>query len=266
MAASMSSRRTPTRPSVRGVAVRECAGSAARRRAGASGGRAAARAGAPGMGPGGPGDGPGGGGALLDPLIGLNDTTKPLRLKLLSVPSLRARYPGRRPGSRHHVARLGLARAARGPVPGPDCRRRQGRYPEARLVRRLRDRPRRSRPSSSSADGSCSPTSLRPNWARPSARAARRAAWGPSPPSQRLNLPPPVSPRTSPAASKSRLSDVLKRLLAQASGFGRPGRAALWSLSRRFARVSRVFCNAVRECVKKATLARWPENCFECGR
>lgn len=42
-----------------------------------------------------PGGGPGGmmhGGVDLDPLIGLDDTRKPLRSKLLAVPSLRARY------------------------------------------------------------------------------------------------------------------------------------------------------------------------------
>lgn len=44
-------------------------------------------------GPGGPG-GPrgGGGGVELDPLIGLNDASKPLRSKLLAVPSLKAKY------------------------------------------------------------------------------------------------------------------------------------------------------------------------------
>jgi hypothetical protein len=42
-------------------------------------------------GPGGPG---GPGGADLDPLVGLNDATKPLRSKLLAVPALRARYLG----------------------------------------------------------------------------------------------------------------------------------------------------------------------------
>jgi len=36
--------------------------------------------------------GPGMGGAELDPLIGLDDPTKPLRSKLLAVPALRARY------------------------------------------------------------------------------------------------------------------------------------------------------------------------------
>jgi hypothetical protein len=36
--------------------------------------------------------GPGGGGATLDPLIGMNDATKPLRSRLLAVPALRARY------------------------------------------------------------------------------------------------------------------------------------------------------------------------------
>jgi hypothetical protein len=48
---------------------------------------------APGMGRrGGRGFGPGGGGPDLDPLIGLNDASKPLRSKLLAVPALRARY------------------------------------------------------------------------------------------------------------------------------------------------------------------------------
>lgn len=40
---------------------------------------------------GGPG-GPRGGGVELDPLIGLNDSSKPLRSKLLAVPTLRAKY------------------------------------------------------------------------------------------------------------------------------------------------------------------------------
>ena len=31
-------------------------------------------------------------GIVLDPLVGLNDSTKPLRSRLLSVPSLKARY------------------------------------------------------------------------------------------------------------------------------------------------------------------------------
>jgi hypothetical protein len=38
------------------------------------------------------GFGPGGGGPDLDPLIGFNDMSKPLRSKLLVVPALRARY------------------------------------------------------------------------------------------------------------------------------------------------------------------------------
>jgi hypothetical protein len=33
-----------------------------------------------------------GGGPNLDPLVGMNDTTKPLRSKLLAVPALRDRY------------------------------------------------------------------------------------------------------------------------------------------------------------------------------
>ena len=36
----------------------------------------------------------GGGGTSLDPLVGLNDTTKPLRSRLLAVPALRAKYLG----------------------------------------------------------------------------------------------------------------------------------------------------------------------------
>jgi hypothetical protein len=51
--------------------------------------------GGPGGGPGGGGFGPpgmGGGGVELDPLVGLTDTRKPLRSKLLAVPSLRAKY------------------------------------------------------------------------------------------------------------------------------------------------------------------------------
>ncbi|HJZ53458.1 MAG TPA: CotH kinase family protein [Gemmataceae bacterium] len=43
-------------------------------------------------GPGRPGMGPGGGGVQLDPLVGLTDVRKPLRSKLLAVPSLRAKY------------------------------------------------------------------------------------------------------------------------------------------------------------------------------
>lgn len=41
---------------------------------------------------GGPGGGLRGGGVELDPLVGLNDSSKPLRSKLLAVPSLRAKY------------------------------------------------------------------------------------------------------------------------------------------------------------------------------
>ena len=50
----------------------------------------------PGMGPGGPGGRGrgmfGGGGPEVDPLVGLDDATKPLRSKLLAVPALRERY------------------------------------------------------------------------------------------------------------------------------------------------------------------------------
>jgi hypothetical protein len=49
------------------------------------------------MGPDGPGGFPGRGGfgqggPELDPLVGLNDDSKPLRSKLLAVPALRAKY------------------------------------------------------------------------------------------------------------------------------------------------------------------------------
>ena len=49
----------------------------------------------PGGGPGGFGRAGGpmmGGGATLDPLVGLDDPSKPLRSKLLAVPALRANY------------------------------------------------------------------------------------------------------------------------------------------------------------------------------
>ncbi|MEZ6139353.1 MAG: CotH kinase family protein [Zavarzinella sp.] len=50
----------------------------------------------PGFGPGGPGRGPGGpggmGGVQLDPLVGITDSRKPLRSKLLAVPALREKY------------------------------------------------------------------------------------------------------------------------------------------------------------------------------
>lgn len=48
-----------------------------------------------GRGPGGPGGGPAGGGNngyKVDPLVGLYDTSKPLRSKLLAVPKYRAQY------------------------------------------------------------------------------------------------------------------------------------------------------------------------------
>jgi hypothetical protein len=46
-------------------------------------------------GPGGPGRGFfGGGGPELDPLVGMNDVSKPLRSKLLAVPALQAKYLG----------------------------------------------------------------------------------------------------------------------------------------------------------------------------
>ena len=45
-----------------------------------------------GPGPGRRGFGGGDGAVALDPLVGLNDATKPLRSKLLAVPALRARY------------------------------------------------------------------------------------------------------------------------------------------------------------------------------
>jgi hypothetical protein len=49
-----------------------------------------------GMGSGGPGGGRRGGfgegGPELDPLVAINDSTKPLRSKLLAIPALRAKY------------------------------------------------------------------------------------------------------------------------------------------------------------------------------
>lgn len=45
-------------------------------------------------GPAGPGGSPRGGGLELDPLVGLDDETKPLRSRLLAVPEYRARYLG----------------------------------------------------------------------------------------------------------------------------------------------------------------------------
>lgn len=63
---------------------------------GGPGGPGGGRPGGPaGGGPGGPGGGPRGpgeGGVNLDPLVGLTDSTKPLRSKLLNVPALREKY------------------------------------------------------------------------------------------------------------------------------------------------------------------------------
>jgi CotH kinase protein len=66
---------------------------------GGPGGRAAGGGpGGPGGGPGGPGGGRGAGGGArssgieIDPLVGLDDPRKPLRSRLLAVPSLKARY------------------------------------------------------------------------------------------------------------------------------------------------------------------------------
>ncbi len=74
-------------------------------------------AGGPGQGPGrppggGPGGRPGGIGLELDPLIGLDDASKPLRSKLLAVPSLRAKYLARV----RTIARDWLAWEKLGPV------------------------------------------------------------------------------------------------------------------------------------------------------
>jgi hypothetical protein len=57
---------------------------------GAMGGRGGPGGGGPGGS--GPGGAPGGGGLALDPLIGLDDDSKPLRSKLLAVPALRTKY------------------------------------------------------------------------------------------------------------------------------------------------------------------------------
>ncbi len=58
---------------------------------GGPGGRGGGIRGGPG---GGRGGGPGGGGLELDPLVALNDSTKPLRSRLLAVPEYRDRYLG----------------------------------------------------------------------------------------------------------------------------------------------------------------------------
>lgn len=76
-------------------------GGAGRGGPGGPGGMRPGGPGGPGFGPGGPGFGPRGGGgrggmrggdATLDPLVGLDDASKPLRSKLLAVPALRAKY------------------------------------------------------------------------------------------------------------------------------------------------------------------------------
>jgi spore coat protein CotH len=59
---------------------------------GSPGRRGGPELGMPGFGPGPGRGGFGRGGAELDPLVGLDDATKPLRSKLLAVPALRARY------------------------------------------------------------------------------------------------------------------------------------------------------------------------------
>ena len=66
-----------------------------------------------GPGPGGPGRGGSGGAAVdLDPLVGLDDPTKPLRSKLLKVPSLRKKYLQ----TIYEVAEKGLDWTTLGPV------------------------------------------------------------------------------------------------------------------------------------------------------
>ncbi|MCI0460636.1 MAG: CotH kinase family protein, partial [Gemmataceae bacterium] len=69
-------------------------------------------------GPGGPGGGPGMGprpsGVELDPLVGLEDARKPLRSRLLAVPSLRARYLDRV----RVIAKAGLDWKKLGPLVG----------------------------------------------------------------------------------------------------------------------------------------------------
>ena len=98
--------------------------------------------------------------ADLDPLVGLDDTTKPLRSKLLAVPALRQRYLGLRARDRAEAARLEDARPARRAVSGAHRRGREGRHAEAVQHRGVQDRDRRraseaSRLSSRSAGRSC---------------------------------------------------------------------------------------------------------------
>ena len=95
----------------------------------------------PGMGRGGRGFGPGGGGPTLDPLIGLDDPSKPLRSKLLAVPGLRTRYLAyvREIAENGSTGKNWARWRGR---PGPHPRRSEARHAQAVFDRGVRDRPR----------------------------------------------------------------------------------------------------------------------------
>ena len=67
----------------------------------------------------------------LDPLVGLDDATKPLRSRLLAVPALADPLSGVCSGHRGEVARLEDAGADRPAAPGPHRERGEGRHEEA---------------------------------------------------------------------------------------------------------------------------------------
>ena len=89
------------------------------------------------------------GGPTLDPLVGADDVSKPLRARLLAVPALRERYLR----YVHDIADTWLdwnsRRTARQGISGADRGRRQGRRPQA-----VRRRPRSTRPRSKRSSGS----------------------------------------------------------------------------------------------------------------
>ena len=112
-----------------------------------------------GSGGGGGGGGFGGsaaGGPTLDPLVGLNDPSKPLRSKLLAVPALRARYMTYiRESARSSIGDAGAAGAE---IPGAHRGRREARHPQALFNRAVRTCPGCSRSSSSGARSSSPPS------------------------------------------------------------------------------------------------------------
>ena len=77
----------------------------------------------------------------LDPLVGLDDTRKPLRSRLLAVPALRARYLDHVRTIARGMARLGEARARWCAVPGADREGDRGRHAQARARSPRSERP-----------------------------------------------------------------------------------------------------------------------------